>query len=116
VKQELKKNRSQQNCFSNGFFKLQFEDFDFTASKSWQIDLKHNIQQKKITRYIKSKSALDTAMILQKAYKFQKRVAKKIAYFDKNYIINTDQTECEYRCEESPINKIRKNNKCFSVI
>jgi len=67
VKQELKKKpvttRLLQQWASQAA--LQFEDFDFTASKSWlnRFKASHNIRQREITRYIKSKSALDTATI-----------------------------------------------------
>lgn len=36
--------------------------------------------------------------ILKEAEK-QKRLAKKIAYFPLDYVINTDQTGCEYRVD-----------------
>jgi hypothetical protein len=80
---------------------LQFEGLNFSASKSWadRFKLFNNIRQRKVTRYIKSKNAMYIATILQEAHKFQKRVAKQIVYFDQNYVINTDQTGCEYRCD-----------------
>ncbi|KYN27979.1 hypothetical protein ALC57_02615, partial [Trachymyrmex cornetzi] len=35
--------------------------------------------------------------ILKKAEKFQKRIARQIFKFNRDYVINTDQTGCEYR-------------------
>ncbi|KYN22474.1 hypothetical protein ALC57_05125, partial [Trachymyrmex cornetzi] len=77
------------------------EDFHFVASKSWVTRLKasNRICQRKVTRYIKSINALDTDTIISEATKFQKRISKIITKFDLNFVINTDQTGCEYRSD-----------------
>jgi len=64
------------SCFTIG------PDFSFTAH-TWITKFKasYSIRQKKITRYLKLKHALDLSTILKKAEKFQKRLAKKIVYF-----------------------------------
>lgn len=83
---------------------MQFENvsgFRFIASLSWVKKFKHtnNIRQRKVTRYIKSKKALDISLIMNEAESFQKRVSKLILNYDPNFVINTDQTGCEYRSE-----------------
>ncbi|KYN27428.1 hypothetical protein ALC57_03184 [Trachymyrmex cornetzi] len=77
------------------------EDFHFVASESWVTRLKasNRICQRKVTRYIKSINALDTDTIISEATKFQKRISKIITKFDLNFVINTDQTGCEYRSD-----------------
>jgi len=42
---------------------------------------------------------LDISNILKETEKFQKRIARQILKFDRDYVINTDQTGCEYRVD-----------------
>jgi len=90
-----------QQWASQAALQYQGPDFSFTASHGWIIKFKafYSIRQRKITRYLKSKHALNLSTILKEAEKFQKRLAKKIAYFPLDYVINTDQTGCEYRVD-----------------
>lgn len=76
----------------------------FTASDSWVKKFKnrHNIRQRKITRFIKSKAGLDMKQIENNAEKFQKRLFSVIQKYDPRFVINSDQTGCEYRI---PLNR-----------
>jgi len=38
-------------------------------------------------------------MILKEAEKFQKQIAKRILNFHPDFVINMDQTDCEYRVD-----------------
>jgi len=80
---------------------VQFEGLNFVASHTWAVKFKQTFQirQRKVTRYIKSKNVLDISNILKEAEKFQKRIARQILKFDRDYVINTDQTGCEYRVD-----------------
>lgn len=75
--------------------------FKFTASPTWVTKFKttHSIRQRKVTRYLKSTKALDLPTIWKEAEKFQKRVANIIKSFSPDFVINTDQTGCEYRVD-----------------
>ncbi|XP_067214157.1 uncharacterized protein [Linepithema humile] len=96
---------------------VQFESLNFIASHTWAVKFKQTfkIRQRKVTRYIKSKNALNIPNILKKAEKFQKRIARQIFKFDRDYVINTDQTGCEYRVDVRRIlsTKGEKSTKVF---
>lgn len=90
-----------QQWASQAALQHQGPEFSFTASHSWVTKFKasHFIRQRKVTRYLKSKHALDLPTILKEAEKFQKRIAKRISNFHPDFVINTDQTGCEYRVD-----------------
>ena len=76
-------------------------DFQFIASESWVIAFKkhHRIRQRKVTKLVSSKEVYSMEEILNAADRFQKQTAALIPHFDKNFVINTDQTGCSYRCD-----------------
>ncbi|XP_071639392.1 uncharacterized protein [Temnothorax longispinosus] len=90
-----------QQWASQAALQYQGPDFLFTASHTWVNKFKasHFIRQRKVTRYLKSKHALDLPTILKETDKFQKRNAVKIPKFHPDFVINTDQTDCEYRVD-----------------
>ncbi|KMQ88678.1 pogo transposable element with krab domain [Lasius niger] len=96
---------------------VQFENFQFVESVTWVTKWKliFKIRQRKVTRYIKSRNALDIPTILSEAEKFQKRIAKQIVKFQKDFVINTGQTGCEYRADVRRIlsNKGEKTTEVF---
>lgn len=75
----------------------------------------YSIRQKKVTRYLKSKHSLCLSTILTKAEKFQKRISKKIPHFYRDFVINIDQTGCEYRVDvhRTLTNKRDKNVEVY---
>jgi len=93
--------RTIQQWASQAAIQYQGPEFSFTASYTWVTKFKtiHSIRQRKVTRYLKSKNALDLPTILKEAEKFQKRITKKILNFHPDFVINTDQTGCEYRVD-----------------
>lgn len=90
-----------QQWTSQAAVQFQGPEFSFTASHTWVTKFKtsHRICQRKVTRYFKSRHALEVSTILQEAEKFQKRIAKKIPNFHPDFVINTDQTGSEYRVD-----------------
>lgn len=79
-------------------------NFKFKASESWakKFKAKFKIRQRKVTRFIKSKNAMNKEEIARNARTFQKSTAKIIKSFDPHFVINTDQTGCEFQI---PINR-----------
>ncbi|XP_043263202.1 uncharacterized protein LOC122403642, partial [Colletes gigas] len=77
------------------------DDFKFRASTSWVKKLKREqrIKQRKITRFISKKDTLTVEDIMKSAQFFQDQVQKIISTFQEDYIINTDQTGCEYKIQ-----------------
>ena len=82
---------------------MQYEstNFRFSASNRWvtKFKKKYKISSRKVTRYIKSAAAMKLGVISEEVKKFQKRLQTTIPKFESQYVINTDQTGCEYRCE-----------------
>ncbi|XP_036144190.1 uncharacterized protein LOC118646035 [Monomorium pharaonis] len=77
----------------------QFEDFDFKASNSWfeKFKRKHRIRQRKITRYVSEKESATIEEILASAENFRIQTRNLILNFNPNFVINTDQTGCQYQ-------------------
>lgn len=75
------------------------ENFKFKASDSWvsKFKGKYKIRQRKVTRYIKSKKALDVDEIDRIATNFQNTIKNLSKQFDLDFVLNSDQTGCEYR-------------------
>lgn len=72
----------------------QFENFDFKASLSWVNRFKrnHRIRQRKITRYVSERETFTMQEILDSAEQFRIQVRHLIPNFQKEFVINTDQT------------------------
>ena len=72
----------------------QFEGFDFKASKSWadRFKRRHKIRQRKVTKFVSEKETVTLDETLAAAETFRKQVRAVTPKFDKNLIINTDQT------------------------
>ena len=70
-----------------------------TGRYSWvnKFKLHNSIRQRKVTRYIKSRNALDLPTILRIAEEFQKTTSTIIPNFNPDFVLNTDQSSCEYR-------------------
>lgn len=72
----------------------QFPELEFKASESWVIDFKqrHKIRQRKITRFVSEKETATQEEILAAADKFRLQTRALIPQYDKDFVINTDQT------------------------
>lgn len=90
------------------------EDFTFTASNSWvdRFKRKHRIKQRKITKYMSQKEYTTLEEILEAAKKFQTQTRALIPQFASDFIINTDQTGCQY---ESTYNRTLDNQSSKTV-
>ncbi|KMQ86730.1 tigger transposable element-derived protein 6-like protein [Lasius niger] len=74
-------------------------DFKFSASLSWakKFKQKHRIRQRHVTKYVSFKDTTTFEDTLEATDLFQKQMTPLISAFDPDYVINTDQTGCEYR-------------------
>lgn len=72
----------------------QFRDFEFKASDRWVGDFKkkHKIRQRKITKYVSKKETASIEETLASADTFRVQTLKLIPNFEKDFVINTDQT------------------------
>lgn len=74
----------------------QFDGFDFKASASWVERFKrnHRIRQRKITKFVSEKDTATMEETLSSAENFRVQARALIPNFDRNFVINTDQTGC----------------------
>lgn len=72
----------------------QYENFDFKASNRWVARFKqqHGIRQRKVTKFVSRKETVTLEETLAAAETFRLQTRDLIPDFDKEYIINTDQT------------------------
>lgn len=72
----------------------QFPNFEFKASESWVTKFKrrHKIRQRKITRYVSERETVSLEATLAAAENFRIQARALIPHFDKDFVINTDQT------------------------
>ncbi|XP_025832862.1 uncharacterized protein LOC108734939 [Agrilus planipennis] len=77
----------------------QFPDLQFKASNRWVAKFKqrHNICQRKITRFVSEKETYSIETILASAETFRLQTKQLISNFNSDFIINTDQTGCQYQ-------------------
>lgn len=75
------------------------EDFYFNASLSWveKFEKNHRIRQRKITKFVSFKEFATMEEVLAAAEEFQIQTRIVIPDFDLDYVINTDQTGCQYQ-------------------
>ncbi|XP_071573952.1 uncharacterized protein [Temnothorax nylanderi] len=80
-------------------FPLLNDNFSFSASSSWtdRFKQKYKIRQRKITRYISNRDHATLEETLEAAERFQTQTRAIMPEFDCNFIINTDQTGCQYQ-------------------
>lgn len=72
----------------------QFPDIKFKASERWvnKFKQRHNICQRKITKFVSEKEMYTIEEILASAETFRIQTKRLISDFDGDFIINTDQT------------------------
>ncbi|GBN35808.1 Valine--tRNA ligase, partial [Araneus ventricosus] len=77
----------------------QFAEFEFKASESWvkKFKNKHGIRQRKVTKFVSKRETATIKETLASAATFRKQALKLIPNFNKDYVINTDQTGCQYQ-------------------
>lgn len=75
------------------------DTFQFTASRTWLVNFKQNncIRMRKVTRYVKPSENKSLEDLLQKAKDFQAECSLLLPKYNLDFVINTDQTGCEYR-------------------
>jgi len=80
---------------------FQFLDgnFEFNASNHWVANFKkkYNISQRRVTKYVSKKERSTFEELSDIAAKYQQQTSNIITNFDPDYVINTDQTGCEYK-------------------
>lgn len=90
--------RTLQQWAMSAAFPLITEKFHFGASIEWikKFKRKHRIRQRKITKFIGKTDISTMEDVLKAATNFQKETNVLIPRFSKDFVINTDQTGCQY--------------------
>jgi len=75
------------------------ETFNFSASMSWveRFKNKYKIKQRKITKFVNKREHATLEEILESVQRFQVQTKAIMPDFELDYIINTDQTGCQYQ-------------------
>ncbi|XP_046476181.1 uncharacterized protein [Neodiprion pinetum] len=91
--------RTLQQWAMNAAFQFLSDEFHFIASKSWveRFKKKHGIRQRKITKFISHKEVVSIGEVMESAEKFRLQTKALMSGFDRDYIINTDQSGCQYQ-------------------
>lgn len=76
----------------------QFPDLEFKASGTWVKEFKqrHKIRQRKITKYVSERETATIEETLAVAENFRRQTRALIPKYDKDFVINTDQTGKQY--------------------
>lgn len=71
----------------------------FIASGSWldRFKAKHRIRQRRTARFVSCKEVATREQILNSAKIFKIQLAAVVPNFDKRFILNTDQTGCQFQ-------------------
>lgn len=78
---------------------FQSDIFSFRASPTWVkvFKRKYRIKQRKITKYVSRREVATLEETYEAAERFQAQTRKIIPDFNLNFVINTDQTGCNYQ-------------------
>jgi len=79
-------------------FPFMSENFTFNASKDWvnKFKRRYRIKQRQVTKFVSEKECTSIDEILQAAEKFQTQTRALISQFPTDFVLNTDQTGCQY--------------------
>ncbi|GFX83605.1 HTH CENPB-type domain-containing protein [Trichonephila clavipes] len=77
----------------------QFPDLEFKASEAWVkiFKRKHRIRQRKITKCVSERETATMEETHAAAEKFRLHTRALIPNYDKDFVLNTDQTGCQYQ-------------------
>lgn len=77
--------------------------FRFVASSRWLTDFMKNyrISNRRVIRYLSKKEIKSPEEIMKSAIQFQTLIQSISTDYNSDFIINTDQTGCEYRVNVS---------------
>ncbi|XP_029669749.1 uncharacterized protein LOC115239390 [Formica exsecta] len=77
----------------------QFSNFEFKASTPWvaKFKQKRRIRQRKVTKFVSRKETVTIEETLAAAESFRIQIRDLIPNFDEDFVINTDQTGCQYQ-------------------
>ncbi|GFT04461.1 HTH CENPB-type domain-containing protein [Trichonephila clavipes] len=77
----------------------QFPDLEFKASEAWVkiFKRKHRIRQRKITKFVSERKTATMEETHAAAEKFRLHTRALILNYDKDFVLNTDQTGCQYQ-------------------
>ena len=75
------------------------DNFKFTSSIQWvnEFKQKFHIGQRKITIFVKPTEVKSLEKVLEDARQFQEECSALIPKYNPDFVLNTDQTGCEYR-------------------
>jgi hypothetical protein len=77
--------------------------FHFVASSTWLTNFLHDyrISNRRVVRYVSKKEAITPEVVIKSAKQFQTLIQAISPDYDPDFVINTDQTGCEYRVNVS---------------
>ncbi|EFN85047.1 hypothetical protein EAI_12586, partial [Harpegnathos saltator] len=77
--------------------------FHFVASSTWLTNFlrEYRISNRRVVRYISKKEAILPETVIKSAKEFQTLIRAISPDYDPNFVINTDQTGCQYRVNVS---------------
>ncbi|GFV02773.1 HTH CENPB-type domain-containing protein [Trichonephila clavipes] len=77
----------------------QFPDLEFKASEAWVkiFKRKHRIRQRKITKFVSERETATMEETHAAAEKFRLHTRALIPNYDKDFVLNTNQTGCQYQ-------------------
>ncbi|GFU29017.1 HTH CENPB-type domain-containing protein [Trichonephila clavipes] len=77
----------------------QFPDLEFKASETWVkiFKRKHRIRQRKITKFVSERETATMEETHAAAEKFRLHTRALIPNYDKDFVLYTDQTGCQYQ-------------------
>ncbi|GFW49552.1 HTH CENPB-type domain-containing protein [Trichonephila clavipes] len=77
----------------------QFPDLEFKASEAWVkiFKRKHRIRQREITKFVSERETATMEETHAAAEKFRLHIRALIPNYDKDFVLNTDQTGCQYQ-------------------
>ena len=85
-----------------------------TVSHEWirQLKMIMNISSLEITKFISSKSEIDSEKIMKQGCNFVEYATKKLVNFDRSMIVNSDQSGFNYELHSSRmLNTRRKRHR-----
>lgn len=73
--------------------------FRFVASQTWMMAFlrEYRISNRQIVRYVSKKEMVSPEAVIASAIQFQSIIQSLIPDYNPDFVINTDQTDCEYR-------------------
>ncbi|XP_025158805.1 elongation of very long chain fatty acids protein 7 [Harpegnathos saltator] len=82
--------------------------FRFVASNTWLTSFlrEYKISNRRVVRYLSKREIISPQAVMESAVHFQELIRSISPDYDPDFIINSDQTDCEYRFAPNQINNV----------